>query len=804
MAEDTTMDLFGDDTAVADHPPVDAEPPAPPSLPESEQLADDEHHDLKEYTHRIYMRYALSVVKDRAIPSVSDGQKPVQRRILYAMHKLGLVANAKPIKSARVVGDVIGKYHPHGDSASYEAMVRMAQDFALRYPLVDGQGNFGSRDGDTAAAMRYTEARLTRFAELLLSEVDAGTVDFVPNYDGSEQEPADLPSRMPFLILNGASGIAVGMATECPPHNMREVAAAAVAMMRHGNDAAAAFAIDQLMQHIKAPDFPGGGQIISNETDIRSAYESGRGSLRVRARWDIEKQARGQWRMVVNELPCGVSVKKVLEELGELTDPQVKAGKKDLTPEQKSMKQVFLEAIEVVRDESGKDADVRIVIEPRSSRMDQEQFIALLLTHTSMETTYPINMVAIGLNGKPAQRSLLDLLNDWIVFRFITVRRRTETRLDKVQRRIHILEGRMAVLLNIDEVIRVIRESDDAKADLMMRFKISEIQAEDILEIRLRQLAKLEAIKVESELKDLRIEEGGLQRILGSRDVMRDLIISEVESDATKYGDERRTLIESAERASLDKAATIPDEPCTIILSRNGWVRQRQGHDIDLATINFKDGDSLLSVENTRTTYPISVIDSSGRAYSLPITSIPGGRSDGAPITSMADIPPKTKIVALISADLNSNRKYLFTSSGGYGYISDFRNTVTRQRAGKAFMTVQAGESVLTPAQVWDHATHIVAISTKGKMLTFPLSEMKELSGGRGVIIMGLGDGDSLKLLTTIIEGESLKISGIGRGGKTQEAVLKWVDLEAQMSHRARKGVNVPVKFAIQEIWGVA
>jgi topoisomerase-4 subunit A len=823
MSDNETLDLFAEasaaeaeqsvakpDTAApavpADAPettpPVapstgqDAAPPAEPPLPEPEQLPEDEYHNLREYTHNIYMRYALSVVKDRAIPSVSDGQKPVQRRILYAMHRLGLVSNAKPIKSARVVGDVIGKYHPHGDSASYEAMVRMAQDFVLRYPLVDGQGNFGSLDGDTPAAMRYTEARLTRYAELLLSEVDAGTVDFVPNYDGSEEEPADLPSRMPFLLLNGASGIAVGMATECLPHNMREMAAAAVALMKCEDPTS--FTTDDLMQHVQGPDFPGGGQIISSQAEIRAAYETGRGSLRVRARWDIEKQARGQWRMVVNELPYGVSVRKVLEELGEITDPQPKAGKKDLSAEQKALKQVFLDAIEVLRDESGKDAAVRIVIEPRSSRMDQDQFIALLLTHTSLETTAPINLVALGLNGKPAQKSVVQILSEWVDFRYVTVRRRTETRLDKVQKRIHILEGRMAVLLNIDEVIRIIRESDEPKPALMTAFKLTEIQAEDILEIRLRQLARLEAIKVESELNDLRIEEGELQNILANRAVMRDLIINEIETDATKYGDARRTLIEAAERVSLDKAATIPDEPCTIILSKNGWVRQRQGYDVDLGTINFKDGDSLLALVKTRTTYPISVLDSTGRAYSLPISSIPGGRSDGAPVTSMVELTPKAKVVVLLSG--KEEQKYLFANSGGYGYIAAVKDTVTRQRAGKSFMTVQEGEQLLPPVPMPADAAFVAALSSDGRLLVFPIAELKELSAGRGVIVMGLADADQLTAVAPLKDGGNLVLSGIGRGGKAQEATVKWADLAAQVSRRARKGQKLPVKFKVESL----
>jgi len=784
------MDLFD----VLD-PPLPQEPEAPPHEPpvplQGGSSSDDGSFDLAEYTHQVYLRYAISVVKGRALPSVSDGEKPVQRRILYAMHRLGLAPGSKPVKSARVVGDVIGKYHPHGDSASYEAMVRMAQDFVLRYPLVDGQGNFGSRDGDSAAAMRYTEVRLTKYAELLLSEVDAGTVDFRPNYDGSEQEPVDLPSRLPFLLLNGASGIAVGMATECLPHNMREVGNAATALMRDPS-----MDVDGILQHIQGPDFSGGGQLISSAKDIREAYATGRGIFRVRARWTIEQQARGQWRMVVHELPPGVSVKKVLEEIGEYADPQVKAGKKDLSPEQKQMKQLFLDALETVRDESGKDAAVRIVLEPRSSRMPQEQFIALLLAHTSLETTVPANMVAIGLDGRPNQKNILELLAEWVQFRIATVTRRSQTRLDQVQKRLHILEGRMAVLLNIDKVIKVIRESDDPKADLMAQFNISAIQADDILEIRLRQLARLEAIRIEKEMNELRTEEEGLNRVLGSEAAMRNMIISEIKADVKKFGDDRRTLIEAAERV-VARAVSVPDEPCTIILSTNGWIRQRTGHDVDVPTLAFKDGDGLLAIEQTRTVYPVVVVDSIGRAYSLSSADIPGGRSDGVPLASLLDMPPKIKAVIMCAASPETN--YLFSTSSGYGFIATLKDLVSRQKAGKAFMTLGDEDALLQPAIV-GNGSLIVAFGSNGKLLLFPISEMKELSGGKGVIIIGMKGGETLVATTVLPEGTSLQISGTGRGGKPSILVLKWEALQPFVSHRARKGMLAPVKFRPEQL----
>ncbi len=762
-------------------------PPAPPASSQGGSESGDDSFDLAEYTHQVYLRYAISVVKGRALPSVSDGKKPVQRRILYAMYRLGLTQGAKPVKSARVVGDVIGKYHPHGDSASYEAMVRMAQDFVLRYPLVDGQGNFGSRDGDSPAAMRYTEVRLTQYAELLLSEVDAGTVDFRPNYDGSEQEPVDLPARLPFLLLNGASGIAVGMATECLPHNLREVGNAAIALMHHPS-----LDIDGILQHILGPDFPGGGQLVSSSREIREAYATGRGIFRVRARWSIEQQARGQWRMVVHELPPGVSVKKVLEEIGEYADPQIKTGKKDLSIEQKQMKQLFLDALETVRDESGKEASVRIVLEPRSSRTPQEQFIALLLAHTSLEVTVPANMVAIGLDGRPNQKNILQLLAEWVRFRTTTVTRRSQTRLDQVQKRLHILEGRRAVLLNIDAVIRVIREAEDPKADLMAQFGISAIQADDILEIRLRQLARLEAIRIENEMNALKTEEEGLRIVLSNETAMRNLIISEIEADVKKFGDDRRTLIEAAERV-VAKAITVPDEPCTVILSKNGWIRQRTGHEVDISTLSFKDGDQLLAIGQTRTTYPVVVLDSRGRAYSLSTTDIPGGRSDGVPLASLLDMPPKVKAAAMCTA--LPDTQYLFSSSAGYGFIATLKDLVSRQRAGKAFMTLsQEDDRLLPPANVASGSL-IVALGSNGKLLLFPLSEMKVLSGGKGVIILGLNEDETLIATAVLPEGSSLLISGTGKGGRPSQAILEWEELQPFVSHRARKGMLTPVKF---------
>ena len=599
-------------------------PAAPlPSVDDGDSLP------LATYAERAYLEYALSVVKGRALPDVADGQKPVQRRILYAMSRMGLgftganaASGAKPVKSARVVGDVLGRFHPHGDQAAYDALVRMAQDFSQRYPLIDGQGNFGSRDGDGAAAMRYTEARLAKITQLLLAEIDEGTVDFVPNYDGSTEEPRQLPARLPFVLLNGASGIAVGLACEIPSHNLREVADACIALIKNEK-----LADEDLFTLLPGPDYPGGGQIISPASDIHDVYRSGRGSLKVRARWKIEDLARGQWQMVITELPPGVSTQKVLEEIEELTNPKVKAGKKALTAEQTQTKATLLAVLDEVRDESSKDAPVRIVLSPKSRSVGQDELAHTLLAHTSLETSAPINLTMVGIDGKPVQKSLRQMLVEWIAFRQSTVSRRSQHRLHKVLDRIHILEGRQLVLLNIDEVIAIIRESDEPKAALIERFKLTERQAEDILDIRLRQLARLEAIKIEQELTELRTEQGKLEDILASPAALRRLMVKEIEADAKQFADARRTLIQAEKKAVAE--VKVVDEPVTVVISAKGWVRARSGHGHDAAAFSFKAGDGLYGTFECRTVDYLLTFGSNGRIYSTPVASLPGARGDG-------------------------------------------------------------------------------------------------------------------------------------------------------------------------------
>jgi topoisomerase-4 subunit A len=745
---------------------------AAPATPEGDVLT------LGDYAESAYLEYAVSVVKGRALPDVCDGQKPVQRRILYAMNEMGLADNAKPVKSARVVGDVLGKYHPHGDQSAYDALVRLAQDFSMRYPLIDGQGNFGSRDGDGAAAMRYTEARLTPIAKLLLDEIDQGTVDFMPNYDGSFEEPKLLPARLPFVLLNGASGIAVGLATEIPSHNLREVATAAVAMIRHPHITHA-----ELMQHVPGPDFPGGGQIISSETEISQAYETGRGSLKVRARWKIEDLARGQWQLVITELPPNTSGQKVLEEIEEQTNPKIKLGKKSLTPEQLQTKQTLLGLLDAVRDESGKDAPVRLVFEPKSRTIDQTEFVTTLLAHTSLESNATLNLVMVGADGRPRQKGLGEILREWVGFRFTTVTRRTQHRLAKVNDRIHILEGRMIVFLNIDEVIRIIRESDEPKTALIEAFGLSERQAEDILEIRLRQLARLEKIKIEKELSELRDEKAKLEELLGSESAMKRLIIKEIEADAKQYGDDRRTLIQQEKRATFE--ARVVDEPVTVVVSQKGWVRALKGHGLDPAGFTFKAGDHLYAAFQCRTPDMLIAWGSKGRVYSVAVSQLPGGRGDGVPVTSLIELESGTHLMHYYAA--SAEQALLLASSNGFGFIAKVGDMVSRVKAGKAFMTIDEGATPLAPMPMLPDATQVACLSGGGRLLVFGLDEMKTLSGGgRGVILMALDPNEALKQALAITKA-GVVLEGMYRNKPTEEQ-LSGATLAPNVGKRARKG----------------
>ncbi len=725
---------------------------------------------LHTYAEDAYLQYAIATVKDRALAQVQDGQKPVQRRILYAMHELGLTHDAKPVKCARIVGEVLGKFHPHGDAAAYGALVRMAQDFALRYPLIAGQGNFGSRDGDPAAAMRYTEARLTPIAQLLLDELGQGTVPFQDNYDGTQREPELLPARLPMLLLNGTTGIAVGMASDVPPHNLRELARAAAAAV-----ADPGIAPQALLALVPGPDFPDGGQVISSAADIASAYSSGRGSLRMRARWKVEPLARGQWQVVVTELPYQVSVKRVLEQLDALTNPRPAVGKKAVSQQQANLRQLALEFLEGARDESGKDDRVRLVLVPRSSRVDRDAMMAFLLANTSLEDSVTVNFTTVGLDGRPATRGFAQMLAEWAQFRVRTVHARCAWELEQAHARVHVLEGRMTVLLNLDAVIALIREADAPREALMQRFGLSQIQAEDILEMRLRQLNRLEHLKLEKELETLRAQATRLTRLLQDESALRQVVVAEIEADAERFGDARRTLLEPAERAVTATALTRStlDEPITVLVSRSLWVRQRPGHDVDPGSVSYRTGDAEGFVLRGRTAWPVVFLDSKGRVYSVPGADIPAARGDGVPLSTLLEVQDGAHIVHAFTADPDA--RFVFAGELGYGFVAPLKSCVARPRAGKAFLSLAAQETPLAPVPVpGDDSGLLAAVASDERALAFPLAELKTLAGGgKGVVLMGLGEGARLLRLRHLPQNE---LSGAGA--------------KYQM-HRARRGCKL-------------
>ena len=794
-------DLFGNGVVVAagkkqqtkEAPPAgsggDGGRLPPHFAPMSGELGDS--LPLGRYASTQYLQYAIATVKDRALPRVGDGQKPVQGRILYSMWTTNTRAGTKRTKSAAVVGEVLGKLHPHGDQSVYDALVRLAQNFTMRYPLIDGEGNFGSRDGDEAAAYRYTEARLTKFAEVLLAEIDQGTVDFIPNYDGTREEPTILPARLPVVLLNGASGIAVGMATEIPSHNLNEVAAAAIAMIRDPE-----LNIVGLMKHIKGPDFPGGAQIITPRAELKEAYTTGRGSVRVRARWNIEKLARGQWQMVVHELPPGTSAKKVLEEIDAITNPQNKPGKKSLTPEQTREKQLMLSMLDTggrsVRDESDRTHPVRLVFEPKTSKVDETEFVNMLLAKTGMEGNVPINLVMVGLDGRPTSKNLRDIISEWVRFRFTTVTRRTQHRLAQVLDRIHVLEGRMIVLLNVDKVIKIIRNADDPKAELIKAFKLSDRQADDILDIRLRQLAKLEHIKIEQELKDLQKEQKGLEKILKDPKALAELVISEIDADVKTFGDKRRTRIEESEKAVIE--TPVIDEPVTVIFSKKGWVRARQGWEVDPASLSFKEGDSLMSLIKCRTVDTVLFLDSKGRAYTVEAAQLPPARGDGVPASSLVEVQDGAHILYCLSG--KPETKVLVAATAGYGFLSSVGDMISNRKAGREFMTVDEGHIPLPPFIYEDtKGNYVAALSENGRLLLFAIEELKALARGRGMIVMGLDDGEKLAAVA-VSNKQTLTVTGIGqRTGKEKSVTLSGTKLAHHILKRARMGRVLPDKL---------
>lgn len=778
---------IADEVEEAELVPAAAQPRGSDIVEEALKHADTDCDELTlaYFASRAYLEYAISVVKGRALPDVCDGMKPVQRRILYAMKRLGLNPDVKTVKSARVVGEVLGKYHPHGDSAAYDAMVRLAQDFTMRYPLVQGQGNFGSADGDGAAAMRYTEVRLSKYADLLLGELDKGTVKFIPNYDGTHKEPVLLPARLPLLLLNGSSGIAVGMATEIPSHNLTEVGEAAIEVIRNPE-----ITTDELLEIVKGPDFPGGAQVISSASDIKNVYQSGYGNLQVRATYHFEELSRGQWQLVFDSVPYKVSVMKVMSELEALTNPKAPQGKKSLTAKQQQDKQLIMNVMSGMRDESSAEAPVRLVIDPKSKSIDREELVSTILSKTSLETSCKFNLVVIGIDGKPRQKGLKDILSEWVSFRLHTVRARSQTSLTEAEARIHTLEGRLIVLVDIEEVIRIIRGADDPKKELMTHFGLSDTQAEDILEIKLRQLASLDEVKLRKELEKLRNEAERLRGLLTDEKKLRREVTKEIRQDIDTYGDERRTLIEEAKGASIAKQ--VIDEPVTVIVSEKGFLRSRQGHGFDARAMNFKLGDKYRCSMECRSVDNLYILSNTGRIYSIPVSSLPSARGEGTHVSAFVQFQDGDVPFDYICGAPDT--VLLFTSDAAMGFFCKMSDLSVRQRGGKSFFILDGAKplpvQVSTPLTGW-----IAALSSSGRLVVFTTDELRALSsGGKGTTIMALQDDEKL-VAAVPISPNGVVVVGKGRGGKIQELLVGPRSIEDYRTRRGRKGRFVEAKW---------
>ena len=725
-----------------------------------------EQRPLKQFTEEAYLNYSMYVIMDRALPHIGDGLKPVQRRIIYAMSELGLSALAKYKKSARTVGDVLGKFHPHGDSACYEAMVLMAQPFSYRYPLVDGQGNWGAPDDPKSyAAMRYTEARLSRFSEVLLAELGQGTVDWTPNFDGTMKEPKTLPARLPHILLNGITGIAVGMATDIPPHNVREVASACVHLIEQPKAELA-----DLLNIIQGPDYPTDAEIITPKADIEKIYQTGRGSIKMRA---VYEMLHGE--VVITALPHQASGGKILEQIAN----QMQAKK--------------LPMVADLRDESDHENPIRLVVVPRSNRVDVEQLMQHLFATTDLEKNFRVNLNMIGLDNKPAVKDIKSILSEWLEYRRETVRRRLQYRLDKVLARLHILDGLLVAYLNIDEVIEIIRGYDNPKAELMSRFELSERQAESILEIKLRQLAKLEEIKIRAEQEELNKEREYLEKTLSSKARMNTLMKKEILEAAEKYGDDRRSvLVERNEAKALSEKDLMPSEAVTVVVSEKGWARCAKGHDIDAKALSYKSGDEYLCSAKGRSNRPVVFIDSAGRSYATDAHSLPTARSQGEPLTGRFNLASGENFEKVLMAE--DDRRYLLSSDAGYGFVASFADMVSRNKNGKALLTLPAGGLVIEPQAVTDITTdHCLIISNEGRMLIFPLSSLPLLSKGKGNKLMNIPSArvksreEFVQMLAVVPEGKSVTLYA----GK-RKLTLKPADLEHYKGERGRRGFKLP------------
>jgi topoisomerase-4 subunit A len=730
---------------------------------------------LRQFTEKAYLDYSMYVILDRALPFIGDGLKPVQRRIVYAMSELGLSAASKHKKSARTVGDVLGKFHPHGDTACYEAMVLMAQDFSYRYPLVDGQGNWGSPDDPKSfAAMRYTEARLTAYAQVLLSELGQGTADWVPNFDGTMKEPGMLPARLPNVLLNGATGIAVGMATDIPPHNLREVTSACIRLIEEPGVSLAA-----LCEHVPGPDFPTEAEIITPRADLRKIYENGVGSVRLRACWHKDQGA-----IVITALPYQVSGSRVLEQIA----AQMQAKK--------------LPWVEDLRDESDHENPTRFVIVPRSNRVDIERVMLHLFATTDLERSYRVNLNMIGLDGRPQVKDLRQILVEWLDYRFETVRRRLQFRLDKVQERLHLLEGLLVAFLNLDEVIRIIRSEDEPKPVLMKRFDLSELQADYILDTKLRHLARLEEMKIRAEQEALSKERDQLQKTLDSKQRMKTLIRKELMADAEKFGDDRRSpIVARGAAAAMDEAELTPSEPVTVVLSEKGWVRSAKGHDIDPAELNYKAGDGFRQAVRLRSNQQAIFLDSAGRSYSLSAHTLPSARGQGEPLTGRFNPPAGHSFVAALGGD--PEQWWLLASDAGYGFRVRAKDLLANKKAGKAALSLPKGAQVLRPSMITDADTdRLVAVTSEGRMLVIPANDLPELTRGKGNKIIGVPAKAVADRSEYVVD-----VLAVPQGGKVRlysgkrYLNLRAADLNAYEGERGRRGNKLPRGF--QKVDGI-
>jgi topoisomerase-4 subunit A len=719
---------------------------------------------LREYAERAYLDYSMYVVLDRALPFLGDGLKPVQRRIIYSMSELGLNAGAKPKKSARTVGDVIGKYHPHGDSACYEALVLMAQPFSYRYPLIEGQGNFGSSDDPKSfAAMRYTESKLTPIAEVLLGELEQGTVDWVPNFDGTLEEPSWMPARLPHLLLNGTTGIAVGMATDVPPHNLNEIVSACVRLL---DDPDAT--VRDLCEYVRGPDYPTSAEIITAPHDLLAMYETGLGS--VRARGTFVKDGAN---IVITALPYQVSPSKVIEQIAQ----QMRAKK--------------LPWLEDIRDESDHANPVRVVLVPRSTRVDAEQLMGHLFATTDLERSYRVNLNVIGLDGKPQVKDLKSLLSEWLVFRTDTVTRRLKHRQEKVERRLHLLDGLLIAFLNLDEVIRIIRTEDEPKPALIARFALTEEQADYILETRLRQLARLEEMKIRGEQAELTKEHERLVAILGSKAKLKKLVKDELLADAKKFGDARMSPLVSRQAAqALDETELVASEPMTVVLSEKGWVRAAKGHDVDAASLSYREGDSLAAAVRGRSTQQVAFLDSTGRSYSTAVHTLPSARGNGEPLTGRFSPPPGASFQAAAVGD--NDTRFVLASSHGYGFVTRFENLTGRNKAGKAMLSLTPNAKVLQPALVSSAGNErVVAVTSAGHLIAFPLKDLPELDKGKGNKLIDIPKAklgtERVVAVAVVAPGATLAVKS---GSRTM--TLSFKDLDAYVGARATRGGLLP------------